>query len=250
MRGTECRSILLSTMEAKELSVFFPTYNEEANIKETVTKAVAVLNKVAKRWEIIVIDDGSTDKTGEIVEELIKKDSRLRMITHTPNRGYGAALKSGLYQAKYSFIAFTDADGQFDFSEITKFLNAQKKTEADLVVGYYLKRQVPFYRILGSKLLWQPAVDLLFGLKVRDIDCGFKLIKKEVIDKIPRLEAERGPFISSELLIKAKKAGFKITEVGIHHYPREAGKATGASLKVIFSGFFDLFRLRRKLRTI
>ena len=237
-------------MEAKELSVFFPAYNEEASIEKTVTKAVTVLKKIAKKWEIIVVNDGSQDKTGEIIERLIKKEPRIRMITHTPNRGYGAALKSGFYQSKFDLITFTDGDGQFDFSEIAKFLETQKKTGADLVIGYYLKRQVPFYRMMGSKLLWQPAVYLLFGLRARDIDCGFKLIRKEVIDKIPRLEAERGPFISSELLIKAQKAGFKIAEVGVHHYPRKVGKATGASFKVILSGFFDLLRLRKKLKKL
>ena len=119
-----------------------------------------------------------------------------------------------------------------------------------MVIGYYLKRQVPFYRILGSKLLWEPVVYLLFGLKVKDVDCGFKLIKKEVVEKIPPLEAERGPFISSELLIKAQKVGFKIVEIGVHHFPRKAGRATGASLKVIFSGFADLIRLHHKLKRI
>ncbi|MGB9911250.1 MAG: glycosyltransferase family 2 protein [Microgenomates group bacterium] len=233
----------------KELSVFFPAYNEEANIKETVEKAIAVLNEVAEKWEIIVVDDGSKDKTGEIVKKLMKKEPRIRMITHTPNRGYGAALKSGFYNSQYKWIAFTDADGQFDFSEITKFFEKQKETGADLVIGYYLKRAVPFYRIWGSKL-WELAVFLLFGLKVKDIDCGFKLIKKEVIEKIPPLEVERGPFISSELLIKAKKEGFKIVQIGVHHYPRKAGKATGASLKVIWSGLKDLIRLKRKLSRI
>jgi len=234
--------------KVKELSVFFPAYNEEEAIKSTVTKATKILPKVAEKWEIIVVNDGSTDKTGEIVKELIKKEPQIKMITHTPNRGYGSTIKSGVYNSKYELIAFTDSDGQFDFSEVTEFIKTQEKTGADLVIGYYLKRKVPFYRILGSKLLWQPAVYLLFGLKVRDIDCGFKLIKKEVIDGIPRLEAERGPFISSELLIKAKKAGFKIAEVGVHHYPRKAGAATGASLKVILSGFTDLLRLRKKVK--
>lgn len=237
-------------MKAKELSVFFPAYNEEEAIESTVTKALKILPQIAKKWEIIVVNDGSTDKTGEIVEKLITQDKRIRMITHAPNRGYGAAVKSGLYNAKYNLIVFTDADGQFDFSEVTKFIETQRKTEADLVIGYYLKRQVPFYRILGSKLLWQPAVFFLFGLRVRDTDCGFKLIRKEVVDKIPRLEAERGPFISSEFLIKAKKAGFKIIEIGVHHYPRKEGQATGASLKVIISGFSDLFRLKGKLKRV
>jgi glycosyltransferase involved in cell wall biosynthesis len=236
-------------MKIKELSVFFPAYNEEANIHQTVEKAIEVLKKIAKKWEIIVIDDGSKDKTGAIVKRLIKKEPRIRLITHTPNRGYGAALKSGFYNSQYEWIAFTDADGQFDFSEITKFFEKQKQTGADLVIGYYLKRAVHFYRILGSKL-WELAVFLLFGLKVKDIDCGFKLIRKKVIEEIPPLEAERGPFISSELLIKAKKKGFKIVQLGVHHYPRRAGKATGASLKVILSGLKDLIRLKAKLSKI
>lgn len=237
-------------MKVKELSVFFPAYNEEANIKATVTKALAILPQVAKKWEVLVIDDGSKDKTGEVVKALMEKEKRIKLITHTPNRGYGAALKSGFYHSRYEWITFTDADGQFNFSEITEFLKTQKETGADLVIGYYLKRQVPFYRIWGSKFLWQPAVYLLFGLKVRDIDCGFKLIRRKVIEQIPRLEAERGPFISSELLIKAKRAGFKIVEIGVTHFTREEGSATGASLKVIFSGLSDLLKLKKKLGRI
>lgn len=233
-------------MKIDQLSVFFPAYNEEANIGATVTKATKILPKIAKKWEIIVVNDGSKDKTGEIVEELIEKDKRIRMITHSPNRGYGAALKSGFYNSQYEWIAFTDADGQFDFSEINGFIEKQKEANADLVIGYYLKRQEPFYRLWGSKV-WQLVVFLLFGLKVRDIDCAFKLIRREAIEKISKLEAERGPFISSELLIKAKKMGFKIVELGIHHYPRTAGAATGASLGVILSGLTDLFKLRKKL---
>lgn len=240
--------ILLGAMTVKELSVFFPAYNEEENIEHTVTKAIEVLEKVAKRWEIIVVNDGSTDKTREIVEKLIEKEPRIKMITHTPNRGYGAAFKSGLYNAQYKLIAFTDADGQFDFAEIIKFTKKQSEAGADLVIGYYLKRAVPFYRILISKILWELPVFLLFGLRVHDIDCGFKLVKKEVIEKIPRLEAERGPFISTEFLLKAKKAGLRIEEVGVYHYPRKAGQATGIAFKVALSGYVDLFRFYRKLK--
>jgi len=125
-------------------------------------------------------------------------------------------------------------------------IDKQKKTNADLTIGYYLGRKVPFYRKWGSTL-WQLAVFLLFGLKVRDIDCGFKLIKKEVIDNIDKLEAERGPFISSELLIKAKDKGYKIAEVGVHHFKRMEGQATGAKLNVVLAGFKDLISLKSKL---
>lgn len=231
-----------------KLSVFFPAYNEEKNIGPTVEKAIKVLREITPKWEIIVIDDGSKDRTGQIVKRLIKKYPQydLKLITHTPNRGYGAALKSGFYHSRYQWITFTDSDGQFDFQEIKKLIKKQKETGADLVIGYYLKRKVPIYRILGSKV-WELAVWILFGLKVKDIDCGFKLIRKKVIDTIPRLESERGPFISSELLIKAKRAGFKIVEEGVSHFPRREGEATGSSLKVVLSGLKDLIQFWFKL---
>lgn len=222
-----------------ELSVFFPAYNEEENLRQTVISAIKELEKIADKWEIIIVDDGSTDKTNQIGKELVNKyPENLRLITHQPNRGYGGALKSGMYNAKYNWIAFTDSDGQFNFSEIDRFIVKQKETNADLVIGYYLDRKVPFYRIWGSKV-WEMAVFILFGLWVKDIDCGFKFFKKEVVEKIPQLEAERGPFITSEFLIKSKDAGFKIEEIGVSHYARQHGAATGADFDVILSGLKD-----------
>jgi len=230
-----------------ELSVFFPCYNEEKNIKNTIDKTIPVLNKTVARWEIILINDGSKDNTAQVLEEIKKEyPNQIKIITHNPNRGYGAALKSGLYNAKYQWIAFTDADGQFDFTEVTKLIEKQQKTQADVVIGYYLARQVSKAAIITSKI-WELIVFLLFGLHVTDIDCGFKLINKQVIETIPKLEAERGAFISSEFLIKSKKAGFKIVEVGVHHYPRLEGKATGRSFKVIIKSFSDLFKLWVKI---
>lgn len=231
-----------------ELSVFFPCYNEEKNIKNTVDKTIPILKKIAKNWEIILINDGSKDNTAKVLEEIKKQYSKedITIITHNPNRGYGGALKSGLYNSKYQWIAFTDSDGQFDFSEITKFIEKQQKTNADIIIGYYLARQVSKAAIITSKI-WEAIVFILFGLHVTDIDCGFKLINKKVIDTIPKLEAERGAFISSEFLIKSKKAGFKIVEIGVHHYPRTEGQATGRQLKVIIKSFSDLFRLWFKI---
>ncbi|MFZ5933160.1 MAG: glycosyltransferase family 2 protein [Patescibacteria group bacterium] len=230
-----------------ELSVFFPAYNEEANIKSTVEKAREVLFWVAQKWEIIIVDDGSNDRTGEIAEDLARKDSRIRVITHSPNRGYGAALKSGFYGSRYGWIAFTDSDGQFDFSEITNFIEKQRETNADLVIGYYKKRQVSLFKVVTSKA-WELLVSILFGLKVKDIDCGFKLISRKVIEGIPKLESERGAFISSEFLIKAKKKGFKIVEIPVTHKPRKVGKGTGRNINVIIRSFIDLLTLWGKLR--
>ena len=230
-----------------ELSVFFPAYNEEAHIKETIEKAFEVLPKVAKKFEVLVINDGSKDRTGEVVSGLKKKYKELRMITHNPNGGYGEALKTGFYNSKYDWITFTDADGQFDFGELQMLIIKQQETDADLVIGYYLKRAVSLRRKLNT-WIWQMVVWMLFGLNVKDIDCGFKLINKKVIEKIPKLESGRGAFVSSEFLIKAQKYGFKIVEVGVHHYPRLAGKGTGADLNVIINSFVDLFKLWWKLR--
>ena len=230
-----------------QLSVFFPCYNEEKNIENTVSKTIPILNKIAKKWEIILINDGSKDNTAKVLQKIKNQYPRqVKIITHNPNRGYGAALKSGLYNSKYQWIAFTDSDGQFDFSEIKKLIKKQQSTKADIIIGYYLSRQVSKTTIITSKI-WELIVFILFGLKVTDIDCGFKLISKKVVDHIPKLEAERGAFISSEFLIKAKKTGFKIVEVGVHHYPRTEGKATGRNIKVIIKSFSDLFRLWFKI---
>lgn len=237
--------LYLGMEKLDELSVFFPAYNEEGNLEETVEKAIPVLKSIAKKYELLIINDGSKDKTGEIADSLAKKYSFIRVIHHHLNRGYGGAIQAGWYGAKYEWIVFTDADGQFDFSEMTKFIEEQKKTDTDLVIGYYLKRAVSRTTILTSKL-WEFLVFIFFGLHVTDIDCGFKMARRKVIEEIPHLESIRGPFITSEFLIKAKRAGFKIAEVGVHHYPRKAGQATGRQLKIIFSGFSDLLRLRFK----
>ena len=230
-----------------ELSVFFPCYNEENNIVKTVNKALPIIKKITSKWEVILINDGSKDNTlGTIQAIRSKLGKNIKIINHPQNRGYGAALKSGFYASKYKWITFTDSDGQFDFKDIYQLIKKQKQTKADLTVGYYLGRKVPFYRKWGSTL-WQLAIFILFGLKVKDIDCGFKLIKKEVIDNIDKLEAERGPFITSELLIKAKQKGYKIAETGVHHFARLEGEATGTKLNVILSGFKDLLNLKVKL---
>jgi len=231
----------------EKLSVFLPSYNESENIKEVILAVKKVLEEVAGEWELLIIDDGSKDGTGEIAKSLSLAEPRIKVITHKTNLGYGATLSTGFNSSNYPWIAFIDSDGQFDFAEITEFIKKQKETGADLVIGYYKKRSASVFKILTSKI-WEFTVYALFGLKVRDIDCGFKLISKKVVDTISPLESQRGAFISSELLIKAKKADFRIVQVPVTHYSRTKGAGTGRNLDVIIKSFTDLFRLWKKLR--
>lgn len=227
-------------MAIKNLSVFFPCVNEEGNLEETVRKAIGFLQRLKLEYEIIIVNDGSTDKTGQIADKLAGQNPNIKVIHHPKNLGYGEALKSGFYNAKFDTIVYTDGDRQFDFSEVTKFID--KLGDADLIIGYRIKRRDPFFRLLFAKG-WTLALFAFFRLNLRDVDCGFKMIKRQVLEKIPRLSSQRGAMINAELAIKTKKAGFKISEVGVNHYPRLSGKPTGANIKVIFKSFVDLIRL-------
>lgn len=230
----------------KELSVFFPTFNEEGNIESVVSKAKKVLEKVADRWEIIIVEDGSADRSPEVSDKIAKTDKRIRVIHHKPNRGYGGALKTGFESAKYEWVAFTDSDGQFDFSDITKFI--AKKDEADLVLGYRKKRADSFARVLFT-FGWATLARVILGLKARDYSCGFKMIKKSVYEAIQPLVGEE-KVTQIEMLVKARKMGFKFAEVGVNHYPRASGKQTGANLKVVFKSILDMFKLWGKMHNI
>lgn len=226
------------------LSVFFPAFNEGENIAKTVEKAIKVLKDLKiKDWEIIIVDDGSKDNTLEVSKKLSEREKNIRVITQ-PNGGYGAALKTGFTNAKYDWIVYTDSDGQFDFSEVSKFI--EKTSEYDLLMGYRIKRNDPLKRLILAKG-WKIMIMFFFRVYFKDVDCGFKMAKKEVIEKISPLESTRGGMINAELAIKAKKAGFRIGQIGVYHYPRLAGKPTGADPKVIINSFIDLFKLRLEM---
>ncbi len=224
----------------QNLSVFFPCYNEAENLPNTVDKAVEVLEKLKLNWEILIINDGSSDNTKEVALDLAKKNSRIHVYNHPRNLGYGEALKTGFYNAKFDTIVYNDADGQFDFGEVTKFL--EKIEEYDLLIGYRIKRQDNFLRILFKKG-WQLSLLAFFGLTLKDVDCGFKMLRKSVLEKIPKLESTRGAMINAELAIKVKKAGLRVGQVGVHHYPRKFGSPTGASIPVIVRSYVELVKL-------
>jgi glycosyltransferase involved in cell wall biosynthesis len=231
----------------KELSVFFPTYNEEKNIEKVVGDAKKVLEEIAEKWEIIIVEDGSKDKTPEVSDKIAKTDDRINVVHHKPNRGYGGALKTGYSNAKYEWVAFADSDGQFDFSEITKFIKKQKETGADLVLGIRTNRADPLMRKLFT-FVWSKLLPrILLGLKVTDYSCGFKLVRKKVYDSVLPLVGEE-KVTQIEMLTKAQRAGFKFAEVGVSHYPRKFGHQTGADIKVILRSMRDLLKLWRQLR--
>lgn len=220
-----------------ELSIFFPFWNEEKNIKHVVASAITVANEVANKWEIIIIDDGSTDSTLAKAKELQKQNGNIQIISHTPNRGYGAALKEGLETAKYNYVVFIDGDGQFDFSEVQKFIAEIYST--DIVIGFRKKRRDHnlFKRLLLMNLLkvWD---FFLFGFYYKDIDCGFKMFTKKALSEIMPLRSE-GAMITTEILAKATKKKLKIKQVGVEHFHRKYGKQTGANIQVIIRAILE-----------
>ena len=231
-------------MKLSELSVFFPAYNEEGNIENTIKKALKVLPSITKKYEVIIVDDGSQDRTGEIADRLALDIGEVKAVRHRPNRGYGGALKSGFKTAQYDWVAFTDSDGQFDFREIEKFLPLTK--ENDLILGYRMKRADNLARRIFT-FGWSLLARLLFGLKVKDYSCGFKLVKRKTFSEVQPLAGEEKA-TQIEWLVKAKKLGFKFAEVGVHHYPREFGKQTGADIKVVTKSLVDLLKLWKLLK--
>lgn len=230
----------MSTNNISELSVFFPAYNEEQNIKTTLQKAEEVLKTLnLKNYEMIVVNDGSKDKTGQIVAEMQSQNPHIRLVDHPINKGYGGALKTGFNESKYEWVAFADSDGQFDFGEITKMI--EKVDQADLVLGYRLNRADSTVRKITT-LGWSMIARVLLGLSVKDYSCGFKLINKKVYNAILPLVGEE-KVTQIEMFVKAKRQGFRFAEVGVHHYPRVYGQQTGANLRVVLKSIKDLFKL-------
>jgi len=225
------------------LSIFFPCYNEEANVERVTRAAVEAAGRFADDYEVIIVDDGSKDRTGEIGDKLAAADPHVRCVHNRPNLGYGGAVQRGLRESRKQWIFFTDGDGQFDFNEIPALIALLDR--CDFAVGYRIKRADSFMR-KANAWAWGTLVRALFGLKVRDIDCAFKLLPKRLIDEI-KLDS-RGALISTELLARAAYKGYRIEEVGVHHYPRTAGTQTGAKLRVIIRAFKELFQLSKRIK--
>lgn len=203
------------------VSAFFPTYNERENIEATVQEADVALEEVADDYEIIIVDDGSSDGTAEIADRLARENPRVRVVHHPCNRGYGGAMQSGIAASTKDLIFYTDADGQFDIKEVSLLLPLIE--DADIVAGYRQNRQDPRMRVFVAGV-YNLMMRVLLGLRIRDVDCAFKMYRREVFDHIT-VRAETG-LADTEIIIKAQNLGMRIKQVAVSHRPRRAGKTS------------------------
>jgi glycosyltransferase involved in cell wall biosynthesis len=222
-----------------KLSLVLPAYNEEANVEIVVNEALEVLPTIFDRYEIIVVDDGSRDKTPEITDRLAATHpGKVRVIHHNPNKGYGAALTSGFRAADGDYLMFMDSDRQFKPEDIR--LLAPYVGKADIIAGYRKKRNDPYYRFLIG-YTFNTIVTILFDIHLRDIDCGFKIFKADLLQNMALTSP--GALINTEIHAKAKRQGRSIIEVGVNHYPRLVGDQSGASIKVILRAMRETLAL-------
>ncbi|MBK6770766.1 MAG: glycosyltransferase family 2 protein [Ignavibacteria bacterium] len=224
------------------VSVFFPAYYDEKNIGKVVDSAVRVLEELKlKDYEVIIIEDGSPDKTAEVADELAVKYQKVRVIHHEKNMGYGATLKDGFLNAKLDYVFYTDGDNQFDLNELKKFVALIPYS--DIVVGYRKKKQYSLYRKFTS-LCYNYLLKLIFDIHFWDIDCAFKLFKTDLFKKININSVDA--FIDAEIMLKAKLLDYSVTEIGVMHLPRVDGISTGARPSVIIRTIKEVFEYRKE----
>jgi glycosyltransferase involved in cell wall biosynthesis len=237
---------MTETPRVPELSWFFPAHNEEANLEPLVAEAKEALPVLADTWEIVIVDDGSRDDTPAIADRLVAADpSRVRVVHHGTNLGYGAALRSGFAAARYPLVAFTDGDRQFRVADLARLTVRLGEPDApDVVAGYRIRRADPLLRTVYARI-YRLANRVFFGLTIRDVDCACKLFRREALDGL-RVESG-GAFFSAELLIKLRESNRRVAEVGVPHYPRTAGSPTGARPAVVWRAVRDFWSLRLRL---
>lgn len=235
-------------LTTKSISIVLPAYNEEMVIADTVAACLRAAERFCPNVAVIVVDDGSRDRTGAIIDALATKDARVVPIHHPTNRGYGAAVLSGFAAAHTDLLFFMDGDGQFDIDDIAMLLTVEEMTEPGTVVlGYRERRRDAALRRLIA-WGWKQFVGLTLGLRgIRDIDCAFKLFPTALVQACD--VTAQGAMVNTELLIKLRRMGVPMVQVPVRHLPRVHGKATGANLRVIARAFRELLHLRRRLRS-
>ncbi len=225
------------------LSVFLPCHNEEGNVQRVVEALECELPKISAQHEIVVVDDGSRDRTGEIADRLAAANPNVRVVHHPINRGYGAAVISGIHACTQPWVVLCDGDGQFAASDISRLVN--KVPDYDVVVGRRAHRADPLMRRINGKA-WTVLMGLLLGIRISDVDCGLKLFRRDLLEGVD-LQA-KGAMISAELMAQLAGRGANICEVDVRHLPRLTGEQSGASMRVIMRAFKELFLLYGRLR--
>lgn len=235
-----------SISHSLSLSVVLPAYNEAENIGQVIASVSNYLSDRQIHSEIIVVNDGSTDATEEVVTALASKNSQIHLINHSCNLGYGSALRSGFDQATHDYIFLTDGDGQFEISDLDQFLpyvyDSKGNLSSQIVIGYRAKRADVFVRSLNA-WLYHIFIQCVLGIKVRDIDCAFKLFPRSIYEAIKPIKSN-GALFSAELLLKSKH--LPIIELPVQHLPRKFGTATGANIKVILKMFWECWQLKKE----
>ncbi len=221
------------------LSIFFPAYNDGGTIASLVIQAVQVAGRLTSDFEVIIVNDGSSDSTRSVADELARTYPQVRAVHHPKNRGYGGALRTGFASATKDLIAYTDGDAQYDPNEFELLWN-RLTPEADMVTGYKVSRSDPLHRIVIGRI-YHYTVKLLFRLRVRDVDCDFRLMRREIFDRV-RLERDTG-VICLELMRKVQDAGFTVLEEPVHHYHRLHGRSQFFNVRRVFWTGVDVLKL-------
>lgn|SRR5258708_2084222 len=221
------------------LSIILPIFNEENVVEQSIKTILHTVDTYCNKLEIVAINDGSVDNTATILKLLQRKDKRIKVINHEENKGYGAALRSGMHHASYEWIFFTDADMQFNIQEIDKFIKMRKNY--DFIAGFRKNRADPLKRKIIS-YIYNRIIRYTFGLPLKDVDCAFKLMRKSAVKQIPFYSDSF--FVSVELMTKAYKNNFRILEIGVSHFPRIKGVSKVTSKQIIYT-VFDLAKLYR-----
>jgi glycosyltransferase involved in cell wall biosynthesis len=219
--------------------MFFPAYNDGGTIASLVIRAVQAIGALTPDFEVIVVNDGSSDATAEIADELSRTYPQVRVIHHARNRGYGGALRTGFAAATKELIAYTDGDAQYDPAEIA-LLWRQLSDDVDMVTGYKISRSDPWHRIVIGRV-YHHTVKLMFRLRARDVDCDFRLMRREIFDRV-RLERDTG-VICLEMMRKIQDAGFRVVQVPVHHYHRTHGRSQFFNLRRVFWTGVDVLKL-------
>ncbi len=227
----------------RSITAVLPAYNEEGNLQRTLDELLPVLDRVCGDHEAVVVDDGSTDRTAEVADALAARYPSVRVVHHPRNLGYGSALRTGFGAASREWILLLDGDGQFDPRELDRFTAAARG--ADLVIGYRERRADAAHRGMFA-VAWKHLMRILLGVRARDIDCAFKLMRTRLVQSLDLRSG--GAFISAELLAKAGRRGARIVELPVSHRPRLHGRQTGGNPRVLMRAFWELGRLWWRVR--